>query len=737
MLNVSSVLHYAVAEHLRLDPEALPIDRIRLVRKSLDARPPRRRGHSGARDERDVCWSHVVDVHLTPSQAKRIKPVSGRIVPAEGEQIEPLGASSGGSDGEAAHAAHTIVIGAGPCGLFAALTLARAGHRVTLVERGKPVEERGRSIGALIKRGVIDPESNFCYGEGGAGTWSDGKLTTRIGRNSAHVRAVLETLVAFGAPSRILLDGKPHLGTDNLVRMLKNFRAELLRLGAEIRWDARVDRLVMDGDMEPAALAPAAPGLPPGAAGDLGLAGAREVRGVRLASGETLLGDAVVLAAGHSARELYMELVGRGATLVPKDFAVGFRIEHPQQMINAAQYGTMATYCEDGGRGLLPPASYRLATTVSPADVAADAVPHASMGGEGTAATAADAGAAAEAADQYTDLGDLHPPGIHPPGEGGRPRHAPRGRQRSRSKARRGGKESQSGSVARGGEAGAGGEAGGRGIYSFCMCPGGQIVPTSIVADRLCINGMSYSNRGSKWANSAVVVSVGAAYGDYRRREGASDDANAGSRDGSGDSSVRQAAEGDAELWWTDDDADGPPELAGLRFQEAMEARAAAMGGEGLICPVQRVSDFLEERVSTEPLPASSYRRGVCSAPLHLLYPPDVTAALRVALRRWGRTMAGFDGENALLHGVETRTSAPVQITRHRTSCEAVGLSGLFPAGEGAGYAGGIVSAAVDGLRVAEALLDCERLSVGRRERASGVASASEDGAGEVGLAAE
>jgi hypothetical protein len=184
-LNISAILHRAVAEYLHLEPETLPVDKVRLVRKSLDARPPRRRGKGGTAQsagERDVCWSHVVDVELSPAQAKRVKAIPGRIVPADKERV-----MADATKALASSPSSVIVVGAGPCGLFAALTLARAGHRVTLVERGKPVEERGRSIGALVKRGVVDSESNFCYGEGGAGTWSDGKLTTRIGRNSAEV----------------------------------------------------------------------------------------------------------------------------------------------------------------------------------------------------------------------------------------------------------------------------------------------------------------------------------------------------------------------------------------------------------------------------------------------------------------------------------------------------------------------------------------------------------------------
>ena len=596
------LLHDAVADRLSVEPSRL--ESVALVRRSLDARQQRAAGRRGKpTGKHEALWSHVVDVRLSAADAKRVKAKEGRCVPADAERLAAVAAAPPVLSSAAAGTRHVVVIGAGPCGLFAALALARAGVRVTLCERGKPVEERGKSIGALIKRGVVDPDSNFCYGEGGAGTWSDGKLTTRIGRNSAEVRDVLETLVHFGAPRRILIDGAPHLGTDNLVRLLKAFRAELISLGATIKWNARVASLVL-------------------------AEGGGAVEGVTLAAGEgedageTILADGVVLAAGHSARELYVELIRCGATLQPKDFAAGFRIEHPQSVINRARYGELAEHAapvrwneEQDAWPSLPPAAYRLAANIEipPTPIAAS---------EAQTTPTADPTATADST------------------AGGR------------------------------------GSSKTRGVYSFCMCPGGQIVPTSLDAEHLCVNGMSYSNRGSKWANSAVVVSVGEAYGDY---------------------SALAAAEGGL--------ADGlPPQLAGLEWQEAMEARAAAMGGGGLRCPAQRVSDFLAGRLSTD-LPASSYRLGVTSAPLHELYPPALTAALREGITKFGNSLNGFDEEEGVLHGVETRTSAPVQVVRDASTCEAMGLRNLYPAGEGAGYAGGIISAAVDGLRVGRRLL--------------------------------
>lgn len=542
----------------RLGVPKLDAAHVRLVRKSLDARQRRTRAHS------QPAFSYVLDVAgeaLTrrPALAEQTG-VLERVPPPPPPGVAASAVFAGAAAAAAARlreGEHVVVVGGGPSGLFAALRLAESGVKVTLLERGRPVEERGRAIGSLFVRRKLDAESNLCYGEGGAGTWSDGKLTTRIGRNSDAVRSVLHSLVDFGAPEAILTDGKPHLGTDRLVRILRTLRARLLSLGATIRWGCRVDRLVM---------APAA-------------SSRRRVAGVQLADGQQVACTALVLAVGHSARELYGALFDQGVPLEAQGCAVGFRVEHPQAMVDVAQYGEELAQLVQRGAGKLPVADYRL---------------------------------------------------VSKPG-GGNTRQA----------------------------------------YSFCMCPGGQIVPTSTRADELAINGMSFSKRASPFANSGLVVPV-----------------------------------------TTEDYAPfaqpGREALAGVAFQKAMEAAAAVAGGGDLVCPVQTVDAFLagERPQAGAPCPASSYRLGVRLAPdgLHTLYPEQVTRALAAALVGFDRTIPGYASHVGVLHGVETRTSAPVRIVRG-DDFESVGVRGLYPVGEGAGYAGGIVSAAVDGIHAADALM--------------------------------
>ncbi|KAL9154601.1 hypothetical protein ABFS82_10G126700 [Erythranthe guttata] len=450
-----------------------------------------------------------------------------------------------------------VVVGSGPSGLFASLVLAEFGADVTLVERGQAVEQRGRDIGALVVRRMLQLESNFCFGEGGAGTWSDGKLVTRIGRNNSSVTSVLKTLVQFGAPCSILVDGKPHLGTDRLIPLLRNFRQYLQESGVTIRFGTRVDDLLEKDER---------------------VTGVQisDSRGSSESSSQKLEYDAVVLAVGHSARDTYEMLLSHNVDLVQKDFAVGLRIEHPQELINDIQYSELAREVQRG-RGKVPVADYQVAEYVN---------------------------------HKFKDT-----PSISEPTS--------------------------------------------RSCYSFCMCPGGQVVLTSTDPSELCINGMSFSRRASRWANAALVVTV------------SSKDFDALS-------------------------LSGP--LAGVEFQRTLERKAAIMGGGNFVVPVQTAADFLCNRLSGTPVPESSYRLGVKASNLHELFPVQITEALQRALSTFEKELPGFVSTSALLHGVETRTSSPIQITRTSDTWESTSLKGLYPVGEGAGYAGGIVSAAVDGM---------------------------------------
>ncbi|XP_028077150.1 uncharacterized protein LOC114279153 isoform X4 [Camellia sinensis] len=404
------------------------------------------------------------------------------------------------------------VVGSGPSGLFASLVLAELGADVTLIERGQAVEQRGRDIGALVVRRILQLESNFCFGEGGAGTWSDGKLVTRIGRNSCSVLAVMKTLVHFGAPKNILVDGKPHLGTDRLVPLLRNFRRHLQGLGVNIRFGTRVDDLLVEN---------------------------RSVVGVKISDSSNDLKfdsqklgcDAVVLAVGHSARDIYQMLLSHDMNLCPKDFSVGLRIEHPQELINSIQYSGLATEVRSG-RGKVPVADYKVVKYIKGDDV-----------------------------DTTFNPGTVR-----------------------------------------------------RGCYSFCMCPGGQVVLTSTNPSELCINGMSFSRRASKWANAALVVTVSSKDFDALNFHGP---------------------------------------LAGVEFQREFERRAATMGGGNFVVPVQTVTDFLENKLSGASVPPSSYRLGVKVASLHELFPNNITEALQNSLSMFDKELPGFISNNALLHGVE------------------------------------------------------------------------------------
>ena len=543
--------------------EFITLDSIKVIKKAFDGRWKKF-------GQPKFVYTVDIDLRKDTEHRIRVRPVEGQIEPIHIDnnaiQVPPVTTRLDTPDGHSMSAkSQVVIVGAGPAGLFAAIALAEAGLRPIVVERGQTVEMRGRSIGALFNRKVLDPESNLCYGEGGAGTWSDGKLTTRIGKNSDDVRTVLETLVTHGAPDRILVDGKPHLGTDRLVVILRNLRHRLIELGVEFRFGSSV----VDFDIKQGAIA-----------------------GVHLKDGTILPADSVVLAVGHSARQLYERMIELGVHLEPKPIAVGFRVEHPQDLINSIQFGEFGLQCNHG-KGKVPVADYRLTHEVP-------------MEGN-------------------SDDDDEEEKKV-------------------------------------------------RACYSFCMCPGGQIVPTSVNMDELCLNGMSFSKRQSKWANSALVVSITPE--DYARETGDT----------------------------------GP--LRGVTWQRQVEQKAALMGGGNLVAPVQRLTDFMAGTVpgssSGNPI-TSSYRMGVKESPCHELYPAYITDTLRKAIVAFDRRMPGFLSPEGILHGVETRTSAPVQITRYADNFECTSLHGLYPSGEGAGYAGGIISAAVDGMKVGRAIVDKHR----------------------------
>lgn len=613
----------------RLHRPALSAAHVSLVRKSFDARRRRQASSGGA------AFSYVLDVDAAAFERPPAT-VPGLIEPAppppselppppppppEAQHPPPPHRDLSGDPRQrdmfvrSESANRVIVVGGGPSGLFAALRLAEAGLPVTLLERGQPVERRGADIGALFARRILSPESNLCFGEGGAGTWSDGKLTTRIGRNAAPVRRVLSLFVAFGAPPSILVDGKPHLGTDRLVTLLRALRSRLVDLGVTIRWGSTVDALLTSQST-----------------------GA--VTGVRLSTGEALAASTVVLAPGHSSRPLYTQLViDAGVLVTPQPCAVGFRAEHPQSLIDAAQYGPDIAARVLRGKGAVPVADYRLVSAAEwresghcdVFDTRDESAPQQRRDDEGGGGNTARGGARVASTAQ-PHLASSSPP---PPPQ---PLPPPVPLRRA--------------------------------AYSFCMCPGGQVVPTSVDPSELCVNGMSFSKRASPFANSGLVVPVGPT--DY----------------------APFAADG-AHL-----------ALAGLAFQAAMERAAAVAGGGALVAPVQTIADFLDRAVpkrGAEP-PASSYRLGVARAALHELYPPAITDALTAALVRFDAKLPGYASHSGVPHGVETRTSAPLRIERGG-DFQSVSTPGLYPIGEGAGYAGGIVSAAVDGLNAADAVV--------------------------------
>jgi uncharacterized protein len=432
-----------------------------------------------------------------------------------------------------------VVIGTGPCGIFAGLILAEMGFRPIILERGRVVRERTKDTWGLWRRSVLDPVSNVQFGEGGAGTFSDGKLYSQIKDPLHHGRKVLTEFVEAGAPDEILYMSKPHIGTFRLVTMVESIRAKIEALGGEYRFEARVT------DLDIATNA----------------AGQRRIRGVTLETGETIATEHVVLATGHSARDTFEMLAARGVHLDAKPFSIGFRIEHPQSLIDTCRFGPSA------GNKTLGAADYKL---------------------------------------------------VHHAGNG-------------------------------------------RSVYSFCMCPGGTVVAATSEPGRVVTNGMSQYSRNERNANAGIVVGISPA------------------------------------------DYPGGP-LAGIAFQRYWERRAFEAGGGTYAAPAQRVGDFLARRPSTAlGSVVPSYKPGVTLTDLSTCLPDYAIAAIREAIPMFAREIRGYDMADAILTGVETRTSTPVRVTRDE-QFQSLNTPGLFPAGEGAGYAGGIMSAAIDGIRIAEAI---------------------------------
>lgn len=426
-----------------------------------------------------------------------------------------------------------VVVGAGPGGLFAALRLIELGLKPVIIERGKDVRERKKDIALISREHTVNSESNYCFGEGGAGAYSDGKLYTRS-KKRGSVDKILNVLCQHGASPSILADAHPHIGTDKLPRVIENIREQIKRCGGEVHFETRMDAFLMKDN---------------------------EVIGVETNTGKTFLGP-VILATGHSARDVYYYLHSQNIPLEAKGIAVGVRLEHPQELIDQLQY-----HRPEGRGDYLPAAEYSFVTQV-----------------------------------------------------------------------------------------------GGRGVYSFCMCPGGFVVPAASGPKQVVVNGMSPSNRGSRWANSGMVVEI-----------------------------------------HPEDFPEFAPhkELALMKFQEQMEEHSWLNGGMKQTAPAQRMTDFVGKRNSFD-LPDSSYTPGLLATPLHFWMPEFVTTRLREGLRHFGKVSNGFLTSEAVMIGVETRTSSPVRIVRDRETFQHVSIKGLFPCGEGAGYAGGIVSAAIDGERCAE-----------------------------------
>jgi len=426
-----------------------------------------------------------------------------------------------------------IIAGAGPAGLFAALKLIERGLKPVILERGKSVRERKRDIQDLNKNRGVNPDSNYCFGEGGAGTFSDGKLYTRS-KKRGDVSRILNILQYHGAKNDILSDAHPHIGTNKLPGIIVKIRETIINAGGEIHFNTRIDDLIIEGNI---------------------------AKGVVTQNGEKIYGKAVILATGHSARNVFEMLHNKGILLEAKPFAMGVRVEHPQGLIDSIQYSCKIR------SDYLPAAAYNLVSQVN-----------------------------------------------------------------------------------------------GRGVYSFCMCPGGFIVPAATAPGEIVVNGMSPSGRNSKYANSGMVVEIKTEDFPEHEKFGV---------------------------------------LAGLKFQQQVEQTAFLNGGNGLIAPAQRLHDFVNGKLSSS-LPDTSYYPGIISSPLHFWLPEHISFRLREGFKIFGKRMKGYLTNEAVILGVESRTSSPIRIPRDKDTLQHPQIKNLYPCAEGAGYAGGIISAAVDGERCAE-----------------------------------
>ena len=430
-----------------------------------------------------------------------------------------------------------IVVGAGPGGLFAALRLIELGLRPIVLERGKDVHERKKDLAQIAKTQQVDAESNYCFGEGGAGAYSDGKLYTRS-KKRGSIEKILNVFCQHGASTNILADAHPHIGTDKLPRVIENMRNTIIRSGGEVHFQTKMTRLLLEGNR---------------------VVGVEAVSQQQTANSQQQFMGPVILATGHSARDVYRYLADSNIEIEAKGIAVGVRLEHPSMLIDQIQYHNKQ------GRGkYLPAAEYSFVTQVD-----------------------------------------------------------------------------------------------GRGVYSFCMCPGGFVIPAATDKQQIVVNGMSPSNRGGQWSNSGMVVETRA------------------------------------------EDIEGDDPLRVMHFQQQLERDCWQQGNMRQTAPAQRMADFVNKRLSYD-LPRSSYAPGLISSPLHFWMPQSVSHRLQEGFKAFGRQCHGFLTNEAVMIGVETRTSSPVRIVRNGDTLMHVRLEGLFPCGEGAGYAGGIVSAGVDGERCAE-----------------------------------